>query len=116
MCLNLPSIKLAHSLLLRFRENNTPEMQMQWAQYPGGLFRKPKFPWIEALVLAPCACAAAAGIKVPFQFVFCMSCLHDIHGLHLPVRSMPIYAGDFGGQNVCMWHPRRCPGRPRRSS
>lgn len=38
-------------------------MQAQWAQYPAAMFRKPRFPWLEVAVLAPCAVAAALGVK-----------------------------------------------------
>ena len=32
------------------RQNNTPEMKMQWAQYNAAvLARKPHFPWLEVL-------------------------------------------------------------------
>ena len=32
------------------RQNNTPEMRMQWAQYNAAIMaRRPHFPWLEVL-------------------------------------------------------------------
>lgn len=59
------------------RENNTPDAQMQWALFRGGMLRKPRFPLVEVMVLAPCALLAAAGIKVQDAAAAptCLACL-----------------------------------------
>ncbi len=47
------------------RQSRTPEYMKRAQKYPRH-YRTVRFPWLEVLILTPCAVLAALGVKVPW--------------------------------------------------